>query len=71
MIAIVVYVPEPDLEKVKEAMFAAGAGCTGHYDHCCWQTKGVGQFKPLPGSKPALGKEGELEKIKGCAGRLR
>ena len=57
------YVPEPHLEAVKEAVFAAGAGKIGNYDYCSWQAKGEGQFRPLVGSKPFIGKEGKVEKV--------
>ena len=57
------YVPITHAEKVKEAMFNAGAGKTGQYDRCCWQTEGTGQFRPLPGSSPAIGQHGKIEKI--------
>ncbi len=52
---IVTYIPEPALETVKNAMFEAGAGHYGNYSHCCWQTLGVGQFRPLDGSNPTIG----------------
>lgn len=64
MISLVVYVPESHLEKVKGALFAAGAGRLGNYDHCCWQTEGTGQFRPLAGSNPHLGEAGQLERVK-------
>lgn len=35
MYKICFYVPESHLEKVKEALFAAGAGKIGNYDSCC------------------------------------
>ena len=57
------YVPESHLEGVKSAMFAAGAGCIGDYDSCCWQVLGQGQFRPLPGSDPYLGRQGEVERV--------
>lgn len=57
---IVVYVPDEALDLVKNAMFLAGAGRFGHYDQCSWQTKGVGQFRPLLGANPAIGHVGEL-----------
>lgn len=57
------YVPESHLGIVKEALFKAGAGRIGNYDHCCWQTKGVGQFRALDGSKPYIGQEGEVEQV--------
>jgi hypothetical protein len=55
MYKICVYVPENSVETVKQALFDAGAGRIGNYDSCCWQTEGVGQFRPLSGSNPAIG----------------
>lgn len=49
------FVPNDDLEAVKRAVFKTGAGKIGHYDQCCWQSKGQGQFRPLPGSEPHIG----------------
>lgn len=57
------YVPESHLETVKTAIFAAGAGQVGGYDNCCWQVPGQGQFRPLPGSQPYLGREGVVERL--------
>ncbi len=57
------YVPESDLEKVKSAVFAAGAGRIGNYDSCCWQTRGQGQFRPLEGSTPYLGQINKIESV--------
>jgi len=54
------YVPQDALESVKAALFKAGAGHIGNYDQCCWQVKGQGQFRPLPGSSPAVGEHEEL-----------
>jgi hypothetical protein len=50
------YVPEAALETVKQAVFAAGGGRFEQYEHCCWQIQGQGQFKPLAGSQPHIGK---------------
>lgn len=61
MYKLVFFVPESHLEVVKTAVFAAGAGKLGHYDQCCWQALGQGQFRPLAGANPYLGKTGELE----------
>ncbi len=52
---LVFYVPEGHEEKVKDAVFRAGAGKLGNYDQCCWQIRGQGQFRPLAGSQPYLG----------------
>lgn len=57
------YVPESHTEAVKEAVFATGAGRQGNYDCCCFQFRGQGQFRPLEGSDPFLGKQGEVERV--------
>ena len=57
------YVPAEHLEVVKNAVFAAGAGRIGDYDHCCWQALGEGQFRPLQGSTPHIGELGNIEKV--------
>jgi structural hemagglutinin/hemolysin toxin protein RtxA len=49
------YVPISHLEEVKTALFEAGAGKIGNYEHCCWQTLGHGQFRPLAQANPAIG----------------
>lgn len=58
------YVPETDLERVKSAMFEAGAGKIGRYSKCSWQTLGQGQFMPMEGSDPYLGQVLQLEQVK-------
>ncbi len=63
MFHLFVYVPEADLEKVKAALFAAGAGQIGDYSHCAWQTQGTGQFMPLAGAQPHIGQVDRLEKL--------
>lgn len=63
MYRINVYVPSSHLNEVKSAMFAAGAGRIGLYEHCCWQTQGTGQFKPLAGSQAFIGEVGQLETV--------
>ena len=63
MFKISVFIPENDAEGVKQAMFEAGAGKIGAYDCCCWQTLGQGQFRPLAGSSPAIGQQGQIETV--------
>ncbi|MCH5149729.1 MAG: NGG1p interacting factor NIF3 [Spirochaetales bacterium] len=58
------YVPENYCEEVKSAVFAAGAGTQGNYCQCCWQVLGDGQFLPMQGSKPFVGKVGVPEKVR-------
>lgn len=57
------HVPESHLEEVKQAVFRTGAGRIGNYDHCCWQVAGQGQFRPLDGSQPWSGQQGQLKQV--------
>ena len=63
MFHISFYVPVKDAEKVKNAMFQAGAGKIGNYDYCSFELRGKGQFRPLSGSNPTLGSEGKIETV--------
>lgn len=63
MYKIIFYVPLNDCERVKEAVFAAGAGRIGNYERCAWQVKGEGQFCPKAGSHPHIGEHDKLERI--------
>ncbi|MEB0076989.1 YqfO family protein [Pseudomonas sp. CCI3.2] len=57
------FVPPSHVDVVKSAVFAAGAGRIGAYDHCSWQVLGQGQFRPLDGSQPFIGGTGEIEHV--------
>ncbi|HED33550.1 MAG TPA: NGG1p interacting factor NIF3 [Gammaproteobacteria bacterium] len=63
MYKLSVFVPESHLESLKVALFEAGAGKIGHYDSCCWQTLGEGQFRPLKHSRPFTGTTDQLSTI--------
>lgn len=63
MFVLVFYCPLEHVERVKEAVFAAGAGTVGNYDKCAWQCVGMGQFRPLPGANPFLGTVDKLERV--------
>ena len=60
---LVVFVPAESVEKVSNAVFAAGAGIIGNYSHCSFRAEGMGSFLPLEGAKPAIGKKGRVEKV--------
>lgn len=60
---IVFFVPINHSESVKEALFNAGGGRIGNYDKCCFETRGIGQFRPLKGSSAFLGEVGKVEKV--------
>lgn len=57
------FVPLADAQKVKTAVFLTGAGRIGNYDCCSWETEGTGQFRPLSGSQPYIGKLDEVERV--------
>lgn len=63
MYKIVFFVPESHKEAVKQAIFDAGAGRIGRYDCCSWEAPGQGQFRPLEGADPFVGKVGDVERV--------
>ena len=63
MHVLVFYVPEAHATTVKEAVFATGAGRIGDYEACSFETRGTGQFRPLAGSSPFIGSEGDLDRV--------
>lgn len=57
---MVTYVPAAELEKVRSAIFEAGAGSIGNYDNCSFESSGNGTFRGNENSNPFVGKKGEL-----------
>jgi dinuclear metal center YbgI/SA1388 family protein len=57
---LVTFCPRSHVEKVREALSAAGAGIIGNYDSCSFSVEGSGTFRPLEGSSPFVGNKGEL-----------
>lgn len=53
------FVPQADAEKVRTALFAAGAGHIGAYSECSYNAEGTGTFKGGEGTNPHVGKAGE------------
>ena len=49
------FVPAADLEKVRDALFAAGAGNISQYSECSFIHPGTGTFKPGTGTDPFSG----------------
>ena len=52
------YVPDAQLEAVRDALFAAGAGQIGNYSECSFNTAGEGTFRGGEGSQPFVGSPG-------------
>ena len=57
---LVTYVPDHASEKLRKALFNAGAGHIGNYSSCSFNTEGKGTFLPLEDSHPYCGEIGEL-----------
>lgn len=56
------YAPLDFEEKIKNELFAVGAGHIGNYNECSFTTKGLGTFKANEGAKPFVGKRNERHK---------
>ncbi len=53
-----------NVSKVKEALFAAGAGRIGNYEECSFISEGMGSYKGGENSHPVVGKRNELMETK-------
>jgi hypothetical protein len=58
---LAVYVPDADLAKVSDALFAAGAGVIGKYEQCSFRLAGKGTFFGTDDTNPAVGQKGRRE----------
>ena len=58
---VVVFTPEKDLQRVADAMFAAGAGRIGQYSECSFRLLGTGTFFGSEASHPTVGRKGRRE----------
>lgn len=56
---LVTFCPDADAEKVRQAMFIAGAGRIGNYSECSYNTEGYGTFKAGENSNPHVGEVGK------------
>ena len=57
------FVPTDAKESTKQALFGIGVGRYDNYECCCFETLGVGQFKPINSANPSIGKIDMLEKV--------
>jgi dinuclear metal center YbgI/SA1388 family protein len=57
---LVVFVPHEHLDRVRSAMFEAGAGVIGDYDSCSFNLEGKGTFRGSEGTDPFVGTPGEM-----------
>ncbi|MCU0442771.1 MAG: Nif3-like dinuclear metal center hexameric protein [Bacteroidia bacterium] len=56
---LVTYVPQSHLQNVQQALFDAGCGHVGNYDHCSFLVNGTGTFRGGSQTTPFVGKPGE------------
>lgn len=57
---LVTFVPDDHLERVRDAVFSAGAGVIGNYDLCGFAADGTGSFRGGENTSPFAGKKGIL-----------
>ncbi len=57
-VKVVTFVPSDDVERVRAAMFDAGAGIIGAYERCSFSLSGTGMFTATDVAKPTLGDHG-------------
>jgi dinuclear metal center YbgI/SA1388 family protein len=60
LLKLVTYIPEDHFEKVREAIFEAGAGRIGNYDKCSFGQTGIGTFRGGESANPFAGKKGKF-----------
>jgi dinuclear metal center YbgI/SA1388 family protein len=60
---VVVYVPDADLARVSDALFAAGAGHIGQYSQCSFRLAGTGTFFGSDATNPTVGQKGRREEV--------
>ena len=62
-VKLVWFVPREALDATREAVFAAGAGRIGAYEHCSWYAMGTGTFLGGEGTEPSVGQAGSEQRI--------
>jgi len=60
---VVVFVPDADLARVSDALFAAGAGLIGQYSQCSFRLAGTGTFFGSEAANPTVGQKGRREEV--------
>jgi dinuclear metal center YbgI/SA1388 family protein len=60
LLKLVTFIPESHLEKVRSALFEAGAGVIGNYDQCGFTVAGEGSFRAGDKANPFVGTKGKI-----------
>ena len=60
---LVVFVPEPEVERISSLLFEEGCGIIGEYSRCSFRTNGLGTFKGSELTSPATGSKNTFETV--------
>jgi dinuclear metal center YbgI/SA1388 family protein len=60
---VVAFVPDKDLGRVSDSLFAAGAGNIGEYRECSYRLAGTGTFFGTDSTNPTVGEKGRREEV--------
>ncbi|NLV19164.1 MAG: Nif3-like dinuclear metal center hexameric protein [Bacteroidetes bacterium] len=60
LLKLITYIPEKSLDKVRKAVFDAGAGVIGNYDMCSFTVSGTGSFRGNKNTNPYAGERESL-----------
>lgn len=55
-----IFIPESHLKALQKALQEADAGHIGNYDSCLSYSRVTGTWRPLEGTHPYIGSEGEI-----------
>jgi len=62
-VMIVVNVPTPEADTMRDAIGKVGGGTLGNYSFCSFSVKGLGRSLPNMDANPTIGTPGQLEVI--------
>ena len=55
-----IFIPETHLSALQSALQSVDAGHIGNYDSCLSYSPVMGTWRPLPGTSPYIGEEGQI-----------
>ena len=58
LVKLFTYAPTAEADRVRNALFAAGAGEISQYSECSFNAQGTGTFRPGEGANPTIGTAG-------------
>lgn len=61
ILKLTTFVPKQAADQVRNALFDAGAGAIGNYDHCSFNIDGTGTFNGNEESNPTIGAKGQTQ----------